>query len=492
MQASEDTTHAGMDGNMSPAAQAGAEDTSPPTKPVIIVKITRNKLEAELQFQRSGTNTLDPDYDDVMAALAEKSVVYGIDEENLRQLCEKPVYNRTFIVARGKPPETGADGWLKYLIKTTRELRPKIREDGTADFKDIGFIQSVQQHQPLCEIHHPEKGADGCDVHGESIEGLFGKEATPMPAGGNTYYNEEKTMLYASTAGNVEFKNGIITIIEILKIAGNVDNSTGDISFPGDVIINGDVVSGFQVQSDKNITVRGSVEGATLRAKGDIAIGESMNGMNRGILEADGSIKCKYIQSCSLVRADKDIYADTIMYCTLECGGNLELSGKRGALIGGRASIAGKLSAKTIGTSTHTTTEINMCATGVGKNREAAQLETRIKEIDGEINKLVQVITRYEEISKKRKLDEDTIESIRKIKEQYVYLTQQRKDTQATLEKLKREQVEASQLNSFIECKDRVHTGVRVSFGAVSLVVTESFVRSRIHVVDGDVAVSPL
>jgi len=466
------------------------EEAAPPTKPVILVRVVRDNLEVELEIQRTGTNTSDPLLEDLMEALAEKGVAFGIETQVLQTLCRRPTYNNAFVVARGKAPKVGADGFLKYLVHTTRELRPKINPDGTADFKDLGFIQNVLKDQPLCEIHAPQKGADGRNVLDEVLEGIFGKEP-PSPMGANTVISEDGTMLLAAVDGNVEVKNGVISIVEVLKIAGNIDNSTGDIKFTGDVIISGDVVSGFKVQSGGSIQVRGSVEGATLEAAMDISIGESMNGMSRGVLSAGRNVKCKYIQSC-YVKAQGDIFADTLMYCTVECGGNVELSGKRGALIGGRASIAGKLIAKTIGTSTHTATEVNMCAADPVKTKQIADMVENIKRLDMEIQKLMQVLARYEDIAKKVKLTPEQIAAIKTVKDSYVLYSQQRKDSAVSLGEMQSEQLEASLAKSYAECKDRIHTGVRFTFGPISMMVTESFVYSRIFASEGQVMTAPL
>jgi uncharacterized protein (DUF342 family) len=474
--------------------QQGPEDgqpADPPTKPVIILKVTRDNLELELQFQRSGTNTSDPLYEDVMAEIAALGIVYGVNESNIRHLCEKPVYNRVFVVARGASPKVGEDGYLKFLVDTNHELRPKIREDGTADFKDLGLVSNVTKDMPLCEVHPPEKGEDGMDLYGNVLEGKYGKEANP-PIGTNTALNEEKTMVVALVDGNVEYRKGAINIMDVLRIGGNVDNSTGDIDFVGDVIVNGYVVSGFKIKSQGSVVVKGGVEGAGIEARGDITINEGMNGMNRGTLVAGGNIKCRYIQSC-FIKAEQDIYADTVMYCTLECSGNVELSGKRAALIGGRSSIAGRLIAKTIGTDSHVATEIRMVSTGLLKSRELEELSRSIARMDGEITKLVQVMTRFDDLQKKgARLDADQLKGLATVKENYVTLAQQRKDAAAQLEHSKLEQLDASGENSYIECKGRVHTGVKITFGPLNMLVRESFVNSRIHTYDGEIAVATL
>ena len=479
------------DFNRSSAEGAAAQAETPPTKPSILLKVTRNNLELELQFQRTSANTADPEPEEVLAAIAEKGVVYGVKEDNIRQLCVKPVYNNAFVVARGIAPQVGKDGSLRFLVERNRELRPKIREDGTADFKDLGLVQNAVKGQTLCEVYAPEKGPDGCDIFGTVLPGTYGKEAS-APVGQNTALNEQKDKVIALVDGNAEYRQGGIHISDVLRIAGNVDNSTGDIDFVGDVVISGYVVSGFKVKSRGNIIVKYGVEGATLVAEGDIIINEGINGMNRGSLIAGGNIKCKYMQSC-YIQAQQNIYSETIMYCTLECGGNVELTGKRGTLIGGHASIAGCLIAKAIGTESQTATEIVMASTGMHKIKELEFLGAALKQIDAEIMKMSQIMARFDDLQKKGvKIDQDQMKAVMAVKENYAGVLQRRKETAARMEQAKQDQLEASQQNSFIECKGRVHTGVRFTFGPLVMPVNDSFVNSRVYTSEGEIKISTL
>jgi uncharacterized protein (DUF342 family) len=60
---------------------------------------------------------------------------------------------------------------------------------------------------------------------------------------------------------------------------------------------------------------------------------------------------------------------------------------------------------------------------------------------------------------------------------------------QARLDEVKQEQLEASQGTSAIVCKGRVHVGTQITFGPITMTVQNSFVNSRIMVVDGDIKV---
>ncbi|MCL2069253.1 MAG: FapA family protein, partial [Oscillospiraceae bacterium] len=205
-----------------------------PKKPIFSFKATSDRLQVEMEMLPGGLNTLPPTYEELIGEVEGFGVKFGIREDALRDLAGKPFASCTITVAQGKAGEIGEDGYLNYVIETDRSMRPKERDDGTIDYRDLGFIQNVMKGQTLVEVYGAKKGADGMDVYGQVIEGRYGKEPY-SPLGKNTEMNEEKTALVASCDGSVSVTKGICTVIDQLKINGNVDNSTGDINFVGDV-----------------------------------------------------------------------------------------------------------------------------------------------------------------------------------------------------------------------------------------------------------------
>lgn len=461
-----------------------------PQPPKMELTPSPSRMELELIFRKVEENTCNPEPGAVMAAMAALGVKCGVNEVAIQALCQTPIYNRSMVVARGTAPGKGVDGYLRYLVEEARELKPKLREDGTADYRDLGFIQNVRKGQPLCEIHKPQKGADGFDIFGRVLEGALGREPKD-PKGKNTEYNEDGTLLVAATDGSAEVQRGMVKVVDVMRIQGNVDNSTGDIHFVGDVIVGGDVVSGFRVTSEGSVTVKGSVEGATITAAGDIVVGMGINGMGRGSLVAGGSVRCRYIQSCH-VQTGGNIYADSIMYCTLECSGDVELDGKRAVLIGGRSSIAGNLTAKTIGTDSHIATYITMAATGTGKNQEILNLGVELKRLDAENEKLRQILARCEDLARQGRMDAEKEKTLLLVKQKLGDQVEERIRVEQRLEVVKGEQLEASRENSHITCKERVHVGVQITFGPLTMNVQNSFVYSRVSIVGNEITASPL
>ena len=116
-------------------------------------------------------------------------------------------------------------------------------EHGRVDYFHLNLVQNVEKGQPICQIVPPVEGIPGRNVLDEEIPCKEGKMPV-LPKGRNTEASEDGMQLLAVKAGRVEFSGRSFLVKSVLEIGGNVDFSTGNINFVGDVHIHGDVSSG--------------------------------------------------------------------------------------------------------------------------------------------------------------------------------------------------------------------------------------------------------
>lgn len=475
---------------------AASEETEPevvlPQKPRIIIKASTDGSRAEIELQRVAMETLNPTREDIEEALAENNIVYGIDEKFLDHLTKQPAFNVPMDIAVGTPEKTGDDGYLKYLVETKRELKPKIRKDGSINYFDLGFVHNVEKGEPLCEVHFATKGDDGTNIFGVTLEGKFGRDPD-IPIGQNTEFDKETNLVVASLAGNVVVNpKGIIDVQDTVRVSGNIDNSTGNISFVGDVFISGDVMSGFKVESKGSIHVKGTVEGAQLTAEKDITVERGINGMNRARIVAGGDLKSKYIQNTN-IETGGNISADGIMHCIIECNGSVELSGKQGALIGGKSVIAQMLVAKTLGTEAHVATFINMAGSGIAHSKTITKLKKELSVIETEIITMQQTLVWCADLIKKGvALKPFQINAFEKSKLNLSTRAKDREDKMLEIEEVQKLLNDIDPMTCFIKCSGRVHTGVKITFGMQTMNVQASFMNSRVMLIEGEITISPM
>lgn len=286
--------------------------------------------------------------------LLKKGITYGVKKEFILRLVEKPIYEKKFKMALGEKPKVGKDGKVTYYFNTVFNPVPKVQEDGTVDYRELDYVENVKKGTLLCEITPPEKGEDGVMLNGKHAEGLWGK-AVQVEAGPNTTYSADKTKIYAACDGSPHLKNGVIEVRKML-VLDNVDISTGNISFAGNVRVRGDVEATFTVQATGDIIVGGIVDGK-LYAGGNIILQNGVKGGGRSYLEADKDIRAEFLENTNVL-CKGSISADSILNSEVVCWKNISVVGRNGKIIGGKITAGGRIIADEIGNDANTATSL--------------------------------------------------------------------------------------------------------------------------------------
>lgn len=358
------------------------EDESEVVDSIPIIEISRDRLEATLIVTKpKGGKMLT--YDDIMEELADRGIVYGVDENQIRNVVNHQWFDTRVTIARGTLPVNGEDGKIIYHFDVEKHYKPQILDDGTVDLKQLNLIQNVQKGDLLAEAIPPTEGEKGYDVLGNEIPPLRGKELK-IKKGRNTYESEDHLKLYSNVSGQVYIIDGKIQVSEIYQVPANVDNSTGNIKFNGKVIIRGNVKSGFSVEADGDIEVYGVVEGATLIANGDIILGRGVQGNNQAYLECTGNVISKYIENAR-IKCNGNVEADFILHSEVVAKGKITLKGKKALIVGGEIKAGDEIRTKVLGSHMGTLTKIEVGIDPEEKSKfeayrnEIAEIEKNMK-----------------------------------------------------------------------------------------------------------------
>lgn len=323
-----------------------------------------------------------PTYQEMLSALTALGIQYGIKSDYLLRLEERPIYGRTFKVAEGQPAVHGVNGEAIFQFDTTVNMTPTIDENGEADYKSLSYVKGVSQGDLLCQLVPPTPGQDGKNIFGEVLPARQGV-ASPVTAGPNTRFSEDGLQIFATCDGQVILKNDKVSVNKVL-ILEDVGTKTGNVIFAGAVHVKGDVHGGFLVQAAGDITVDGIVEDARLISGGNISLCGGIKGRDTGVLHAEGHIRTFFIEHAK-VTAKKNLYADSIINSTVECGGILSLSGLNGCLVGGHCLVRKAVRAQSIGNDANVPTlvrlnELPALATQYQKDIADMDLCTRVRD----------------------------------------------------------------------------------------------------------------
>jgi uncharacterized protein (DUF342 family) len=324
-----------------------------PKEPDIQVLVERDRMEAFVIISTASNSRL-PTPDQVMAKLEASGVRYGVNPESVKRACQHP--GPKITVATGLQPEDGQDARIVYKFSVDNKAKPTENEDGSVDFKNINLFTTASEGDILAEKLPPVPGKPGIDVLGNSIQPKPGRDL-PLPIGKNVMADGGK--IIAGISGQVMLVNNKVQVAPVIVVNGDVDFSSGNIEFIGNVTVKGSVQPGFSVKAGGNIEIQGSVSGGILEGR-DITIHMGIQGMLRGHVTAKQNVYAKFIENAT-VSADGDVYvSDVILHSHVSAKCKVIVEGRRGMIVGGQVTAGEEIRAKVAGTHLAIATELEV------------------------------------------------------------------------------------------------------------------------------------
>lgn len=457
------------------------EEDINPVDAVIKIGLSKDRMTAFLFMFPPLYGGKEADKDKIKAALSEKKVIYGINMELIEAIAQEIPYYQIYPIARGLRPVKGKDG--EVIDHYLREIKMEFQEDvnGVVDFKNLNMIQNVNKDDVICDIILPEPGVDGINVLGAIVPKISGKKPD-IPNGKNTVVSEDGTKLLAGMEGHLFFDNNRFKVENVLMVKGNVDNSVGNVDFLGTVMVQGDVCNGFCVKAEGDVHVKGVVEGATIYATGNITIDKGMNGNKQGILNAQGDIKSKFLENCT-VRAGGNIYADSIVWCEVSSDETVYVLSGKGVIIGSTIEAKTAVEAKMIGSKTNQKIQISLGYSAKRMDRKK-ELELELKKVTETLEVLDKNVSFLG--SKLSSLTEDR-------KAVYYQLQKQQRIYEMNQIKMMQElnSIE-DEIDNFDQCRIKasmIFPPTKIIMGPVSYIVNTTEVNCNVYTSEGEIKI---
>ena len=322
------------------------------------VWVTSDRMQAIIRFYPPSLNGKYMTERDISNELQRVKVTYGISEKVIRAYIAGRQFCRDIPIAKGKAVVPGKDASIKYYFNTNPTAKPQLLEDGTVDFHQLSLFTSVKEGDLLAELTPDVPGEAGMDVFGNTVPPAKVHKGV-LKHGRNIRMTEDKTKIYSEVDGDVKLEGDTVFVSNTYTVPADVDASTGDIKYNGNVVVTGNIRAGFTVEASGDIEVNGVVEGAVLKAGGNIVLKRGVQGMSKGSLEAGNDIITKFIESCS-VQAGNTINTGSSLHSNLVAGETVIVSGKKGFLIGGTVSAGKRIEASVFGNKMNTPTVLKV------------------------------------------------------------------------------------------------------------------------------------
>jgi hypothetical protein len=240
----------------------------------------------------------------IKSALGSAGAHHGHLDDAIAALVDKANGSLTrqteVIVAAGTPPRPGRPGAVKYTFDTSeQEYDFKILADGRIDYRNTRNIVMAAAGDILATLADPLPGFPGVDVLGHTVPAEDGSAASLL-AGVGARVSEDGRQIVAEISGSIVLNGSIIEVVDTFVVNGDVDYSTGNIDFRGNVFISGNVVEGFGVKADGDIVVVKNVESSRVEAGRDVVVKGGVQGKGKGLVAAGRDVRVGFAQNARL------------------------------------------------------------------------------------------------------------------------------------------------------------------------------------------------
>jgi len=418
----------------------------------------------------------------ILSAAQKAGVKKGFSREDLIKLAhlaakEKPNSQVTLQIASGKVAMNGKDAEIKPLVESaqSRILRPKRREDGSVDMRNLGDIICVKVGDPLAKKIPLTEGKKGYTVTATVLPSEPGNDIDLVPGNGTAISPKNENVLVSKKVGLPKIIPNGMEVDEIYKIK-NVTVATGNINFTGSVIIEGNVNEGMKVLASGDVTIGGFVESAMIESGGDVTISGGIIGRKHDIektkvtdvkmsvsVNAKGSIYAKYCQYAQIT-CGKDIRIENqLMHSILNIHGRLKVGTEEqsnGKLIGGYIKAGNYVSAGIIGATAGSNTIINFEHALLKLKEQMQDIEDRLKFDSTKTTELKVAVNKLKKLPK-NKVPSDMLA---KVISTYQFHTKRMGDL--LLEKEAQEKNIQDYMESvYIEATEKLYHGVELIVG---------------------------
>ncbi|MGQ9629638.1 MAG: DUF342 domain-containing protein [bacterium] len=458
------------------------------TSAKVEVKISPDKMRAYITILPPPLGGEMVTFEECLKALGEKGIAVGIKEDRIKDAILTYDVNREILVAEGICPVDGEDAQIEYKFKRERKgIVFKETEDGRIDYRDLDLIDNVTAGQVIATKVRPTAGTPGRNVLGEEVPAKPGRDVV-IPAGKNTELSDDGSTLVSKIDGHVCWRNNRV-VVEPIYTVQDVDLTTGNIKFLGNVIVRGQVLDNFSVKAAGDIIVHDSVGKSTLEAGGNIIVGKGIFGKGEGLVKAEGSIYARFVESARLDAGENVEIREAIMHSEVRAGNSVIVLGPKGLIVGGTVAAGREVNARVIGSEVATKTNVE-----VGVNH-------RIVESIAELNR--QKKANKEDLEKIKK----SLIVLRSVRDRYGSLPPEKEITYKKLEVAERkiiqkmanirDQVVAleSQLALSKEGRvgvlDRAYPGVKITIRNSILYVKDPFQYSTFYNDGGEIKILP-
>lgn len=287
-------------------------------------------------------------WSEMLEAFQNAGLVFGLDERVIQDAVFR--FNtghpapETIVLARGRGPTAERPAFLK--------LEPRFFEhhfqDQTAvqiDFKEYSPFVIVKKGELLARAIAPRVGSSGTSVLGTEIP-PGRKEVKHLKPGPHTLFAHGK--VFARMAGRFTLEGDVFDVSDTLELEEGVGYGTGNLVFPGKIVVKGVVSDGFRLAAGQDITVKGPLDASEVLCHGDLMVEGGIIGRKPGIVRVGGKVRTLYVEHCQLEALGAVSVAKALLHARVSTNADLSLD-EGGRIVASTIWVRGTLTCGQLG-----------------------------------------------------------------------------------------------------------------------------------------------
>ncbi len=317
-------------------------------------------LFMEIKAPLNSTNKIE--FDDIKIELEK----YGsFCEEKANWEIIRDVYSRVLFEGEIIPEVKIATGTVvqftipEHIIireDLNTDYKPQILEGDRVDFHHIKSFLIVGKNENLGHVVLDSPGIEGKDLLGNIIPSPK-KFINNLSIGDNIISKNGK--IYSEIDGAFKIVKDKITVDPVLDVPDDVDYSTGDIEFKGDINVSKSIREGFAVTVGRDIYVGESIEPVNIKCGNSIFVKHGIIGSDKYIIECSGTINSLHIENAHIKSDGSVTVRNSITHAKIYCLDKL-LMEESSSIIGGIYYIQNGIITGNIGNKLGIETYINL------------------------------------------------------------------------------------------------------------------------------------
>lgn len=274
----------------------------------------------------------------VKKALNDVNLLDTISDEKISEIIE---------IARKKHEETE----IVFLQGTPAVAPDSYKLEWIAKFEDGLNTTTVEKDSLILKAVLLKKGEPGKDVFGGAISPKNADPVSLPEYDDSIKFVEEKgeAKFYAGVSGELSRYDNKLLISSLKSIHNDIDELSGDITFPGNLIITGDIKDGRKIKAAGDLTITGNAEKSLLYSETAVRLHGGINGKGSGTVWSKHSTELNYAENARIFSGGNIKIANYCFKCLVKTNGTLSLTDMPGVLLGGSINAAKGISVKELG-----------------------------------------------------------------------------------------------------------------------------------------------